>query len=94
MNSLGDGYSLGQYRNPTNTMLLGEANHNFPPCDSYNLDGDAGGNNLEMLSVSWHNHGQNNAFIDGHCAYRKNAQIPRRSTSSRYWYGLYAGTNP
>ncbi|MCK5804085.1 MAG: DUF1559 domain-containing protein [Lentisphaeria bacterium] len=92
MNSLADGYSLGQYRNPTSVMLLGEAKP--VTGDSYNLDGDAGGSNSEMMEVSWHNHGQNNGFIDGHCAYRKNIQIPIRSTSSKYWYGLYTGTNP
>ena len=80
--------SLGQFKAVTENMLFAEATGG----DSYNLDGDVGGSNSEM--VGRHSDGLNNVYADGHVAWRPRASIPVRTASSKYWSGAYTGTNP
>lgn len=88
--------ALGQVVYPAETMFFAEATGG----DAYNLDGDTGGLNDEMVgsatypSVPRHSEGLNNTFVDGHAKWMKGSNIPALSTTSRYWYPLYTGSNP
>lgn len=96
LNSLNGGLSMGQVNFPAETMFFAEAAGG----DSYNLDGDNANANDEMIgsatfpSVPRHNEGLNNAYLDGHAKWIMKTNVPLRSTTSRYWYGPYAGANP
>jgi len=88
VNTRNAGRSLGSMSFPAQNMFFAEADGG----DAYNLDGDSGGTNSEM--VGRHNEGLNNTFIDGHAKWMTRANIPPYSSSSRYWQGTYTGSNP
>ncbi len=80
----------GQFRNPSSSMVFSEATGG----DSYNLDGDTGGANEEM--VGRHNGSLNVTYCDGHVAARTRASVVPYAirTTSRFWNPLYDGSNP
>jgi len=85
------GNALGTYVAPSECMTIGDTLD--ATSDGYNIDGDASnGNNHEMGAL--HNEGANLGFADGHTKWRKLADIPQRSTTSKFWYPTYTGTNP
>jgi len=86
-NSMNAWLSLGGFKAVSENMVFSEATGG----DSYNLDGDTGGANEEM--VGRHSDGLNSIFADGHVAWRKRVGVPTRSTLSKYWRGAYTGTN-
>jgi prepilin-type N-terminal cleavage/methylation domain-containing protein/prepilin-type processing-associated H-X9-DG protein len=87
-NSINNWRSLGGFKAVSENMIFAEATGG----DSYNLDGDTGGTNSEM--VGRHSDGLNSIYVDGHVAWRKRVGIPPRSTLSKYWTGSYTGSNP
>jgi len=80
--------SLGQFMAVSENMIFAEATGG----DSYNLDGDTGGANDEM--VGRHSDGLNNVFADGHVTWMRLVNVPPRASTSKYWNGAYTGTNP
>jgi len=90
------GLAMGSIQFPAQTLFWGEATGG----DAYNLDGDTAGANEEMAgsatvtSVPRHNGGLNIAYLDGHAKWIQASQVPPYSSSSRFWYGPYTGTNP
>jgi prepilin-type processing-associated H-X9-DG protein len=86
-NRINDHRALGDFHAVSENMIYAEATGG----DSYNLDGDTGGTNSEM--VGRHNNGLNNIFADGHVAWMPRTGVPVRTTSSKYWSGAYTGTN-
>ncbi|MEN6642177.1 MAG: DUF1559 domain-containing protein [Armatimonadia bacterium] len=88
LNTFNDGLSLGAFNFPSEAMILAEAQGGDP----YNLDGDTLGANEEMGGI--HNDGLNNTFIDGHAKWMQRSALPVYGANSRYWNGLYTGSNP
>ncbi|MEN6548323.1 MAG: DUF1559 domain-containing protein [Armatimonadia bacterium] len=88
LNVYNDGLSLGSINYPAESMIIAEAKGGDP----YALDGDTAGANDEMDGR--HNDGLNNAFIDGHAKWMQRSSIPAYGANSRYWNGLYTGSNP
>ncbi len=80
--------SLGEFKAVSENMIFAEATGS----DSYNLDGDTGGANDEM--VGRHSDGLNNIFADGHVAWMRLLNVPPRNSLSKYWNGAYTGSNP
>jgi len=84
----------GRFVAPSGTMVYSEADTVISGGDSYNLDGDVGGANTEM--VGRHNGSLNNVYGDGHVAARTRASLIPYAirTTSRYWNPEYVGSNP
>ncbi len=90
INGLNDGHAMAWFEQPSQNMFFAEAGGS----DAYNLDNDVSSTNSEMLDYARHNDGLNNAFVDGHAKWLSKTNIPSYSSSSTYWYGAYAGSNP
>ncbi len=93
INTMNDGLALASMQTPAETMFFADS----AGSDAYNIDGDDAdaqpeGDGHEIPDR--HNGGANLGFIDGHAKWMQQSAIPHRSSSSRFWDGTYAGSNP
>ncbi|MCK5806039.1 MAG: type II secretion system protein [Lentisphaeria bacterium] len=94
INSTSDDVRITKFLQPSNCMLFSDCDGGG---DSYNLDGDSGGSNTEMIKAgSRHIEAINSSFADGHVKAMKVAKIPSYAgrNTSKYWKYNYTGSNP